>query len=733
MLLNRTHFIYTFLIRIGIAIVLFSSVVFVPWVLFPFIVGKVLVLHIGIACILVGFGWRFAVSHSFQRPAVAVILFAIFVAWSTLTTFTSIDQSKSFWGTPERGGGLIFWIEMLIFLYAFSSQLVSESIRQRYFWYIAFLGVVATIPALIDVLLHGQHRVESMFGNPILFGNFLLFPFFVSCACIFKSPRKTVKYGAYAMAAFCGIGIYLTQTRGVLIGLLVGLFCSSFIELLSSKNKVFRRFFIGSVLCMVVLVTGIYMFRNFHRVQVAVPSLIRLVNITLTETSASQRFSIWRIALQGVSARPIFGWGPETFDYVFDRYFDPSLTKYGFSQTWADRSHNMWLDLMVMEGIPGFLLFSSLLVFVFYRALVFGADVTLRRQNTLLAGALCAYAVQGMTAFDGPATTIMLFAVIGLISECDVATVKLPRSTGIFLAIIVWCVSILLVTLIIFSALSARAMMLFETRGTTLSDAENMTLINESVGVWSPYRFSLRQRLANIVFERSSTLETSSAAFYISKAIDELKLGIIEHPKNFSYQFSLGNLLTKSAFRFDLLFASQADAVFQAATPLSPNRQAIYLQRANLKLLEKKYDEAVKLLEYAVSLAPDVAQVSFQWGLALTYTPDRNRGLDVMVASTVKPHYAYFTNDPAELNHIARVALEEKRYDVAALVFSHMVALDFEILDNWHNLYEALKLSRYHKKYILEYLNGNLDRRVLSPEATKIAAEVVSFIENDAR
>lgn len=733
MWLNKFSITYSLLSRIGIAIVLLSSVLFLPWVLFPFILGKVLVMQVGIVFILVGLGWRSISSRQLPRPGIAVILFSMFVVWSAVTTLTSIDPSKSFWGTPERGGGLIFWIEMLIFLYAFSCELVSESIRHKYFWYISFLGAFASVPALIDVVQNGQHRVESTFGNPILFGNFLLFPFFVSIACIFIARRRSIKYIALAMTALCGSGVYLTQTRGVLIGLLVGLFCSGLLSLLHSKNKLFRRIFIGSILALMLLAGLVYGARDSHRVQVMVPSLTRLANITFSETSASQRFTIWRIAFDGMIARPVFGWGPETFDYVFDRYFDPTLTKYGFSQTWADRSHNMWLDFMVMEGIPGFILFGIIMGYAFVVAMRGGTTVEARRLGGIFAGALVAYAVQGLTAFDGPGTTVMLVAMWGFIFAKETSHIKIQNAIRIPLFVLLGIVGIGLGIVISISSFSARAMMLFETRGASLSDAENIALINASVSVWSPYRFSLRQRLANIVFERSSKLETSSAALYLSRAIDELQLGIIEHPQNFSYQFSLGNLLTKSAFRFDPLFASQADALFQTATPLSPKRQAIYLQRSNLKILEKKYDEAVQLLEYAVSLDPSISLVNFQWGLALTYTPQRNKGLEVMVASAVVPRYAYFTNDPAELNHIARVALEERRYDIAALVFAHMVSLDFEDRDNWNNLFEALKISRYHKKYILEYLKGNLYRRVLSPEASRRAAEVISFIENDTR
>ena len=71
------------------------------------------------------------------------------------------------------------------------------------------------------------------------------------------------------------------------------------------------------------------------------------------------RFAIWHMAFEGLLARPITGWGQEGFNYVFNKYYDPTL--WGQEQ-WFDRAHDVFLDWLVAGGVPALLLFLALFV-----------------------------------------------------------------------------------------------------------------------------------------------------------------------------------------------------------------------------------------------------------------------------------------------------------------------------------------------------------------------------------
>src|SRR3989344_3553367 len=80
------------------------------------------------------------------------------------------------------------------------------------------------------------------------------------------------------------------------------------------------------------------------------PVLSRFASINVEETTTKSRFMIWNMAMQGLKERPILGWGQESFNYVFNKYYDPGM--YGQEQ-WFDRTHNIIFDWLIAGGILG--------------------------------------------------------------------------------------------------------------------------------------------------------------------------------------------------------------------------------------------------------------------------------------------------------------------------------------------------------------------------------------------
>src|SRR5690606_5810770 len=85
------------------------------------------------------------------------------------------------------------------------------------------------------------------------------------------------------------------------------------------------------------------------------PRLNRIASITLEE--GQTRFTIWRIAFEGVMERPLLGWGQSNFDYVFNKYYTPEL--WG-QEVWFDRVHNIVLDWLVAGGFVGALCYFGI-------------------------------------------------------------------------------------------------------------------------------------------------------------------------------------------------------------------------------------------------------------------------------------------------------------------------------------------------------------------------------------
>ena len=110
-------------------------------------------------------------------------------------------------------------------------------------------------------------------------------------------------------------------------------------------------------------------------------------------------------------ARPLAGHGPETFRAAFPHYESVALAR-AYPDFAHESPHNIFLDALVGQGIPGVLLLGA------WCALGFGAAWKMRGKHpdlaACLAGALAAGMVsQQFTVFTIP-TAVIFFATIAL-------------------------------------------------------------------------------------------------------------------------------------------------------------------------------------------------------------------------------------------------------------------------------------------------------------------------------
>ena len=85
---------------------------------------------------------------------------------------------------------------------------------------------------------------------------------------------------------------------------------------------------------MVSLISAFYLFQPDN-----------IVHNLFVEKATYARLVVWKGSWQGFLERPWLGWGPENFELVFTRHFNPCmfLGECG-GEIWFDRSHNIILD-----------------------------------------------------------------------------------------------------------------------------------------------------------------------------------------------------------------------------------------------------------------------------------------------------------------------------------------------------------------------------------------------------
>lgn len=93
----------------------------------------------------------------------------------------------------------------------------------------------------------------------------------------------------------------------------------------------------------------------------------QVVSITNIKTDASnlERLNRWNSAIRMAAERPVFGWGPGTYQFTYAP-FQLSYEKTRISTIWGERgnAHSEYLGLMSETGVPGMIIYIVLLGFI---------------------------------------------------------------------------------------------------------------------------------------------------------------------------------------------------------------------------------------------------------------------------------------------------------------------------------------------------------------------------------
>ena len=422
---------------------------------FPFITGKAFYFRILVEIAVAAWVVLLFLNKEY-RPRFSWIGAAVlaFVVWMFIADAFAINAAKAFWSNFERMEGWMLLVHLLGFFFAASAVLRVE--RKWRAWFLTSLAVSVVLSgyALLQLtgslaIHQGSVRVDASLGNSAYFAVYLLFNVFIALWLSLTSKSPWLKWSLLALAVIEAVLIFFTETRGTVLGLVGALMLAAFLTALTA-GKHMRRFAAAAFVLLLILTTGFYAFRNSSFIQDN-HTLQRIASISLND--GATRFAIWRMAFRGALERPLTGWGQEGFNYIFNKYYDPSLYH---QEPWFDRAHNAFIDWLTAGGLPAFVLYLSL----------FGTALTLlwkspelsRPERIVLTAALVGYAFHNIFVFDNLFSYVYFFAILALIdsqvarpiprfesapelSATDGATTVLPVVTVVAAALI-WYINI---------------------------------------------------------------------------------------------------------------------------------------------------------------------------------------------------------------------------------------------------------------------------------------------------
>ncbi|MDP3741435.1 MAG: O-antigen ligase family protein [bacterium] len=405
------------LIYVGTGIVLIAPIFVDNGYFFPFISTRVFLFRPAVQILLLAYLLLNAISADY-RPRVnsGTLSVGIFIVIAFVSSLLGSDFERSFWGDMERGEGLLLWLHLLALLIVLTGTFRDN--KKIWLGFLDFSIIVCVILGFFGlaqalrlpfVLIGSGARVDATFGNAAFFATYLLFHLAFS-VFLFGERRSLWARGWYAIAGLLfAYLIVATQTRGAVIGLVVGiLFGSILYAIKRRKDQKVRRASLAVVALVFVSVLGLYFLRNSSFVQNS--PFRRLTRISLSERTAETRLATWKAAFQGWQEKFVLGWGMENFQEVFNKNFPPIIYEDEGSQVWFDRAHNVILDRGTTTGILGLLAFLGIFLFPLYHFL----RRTLREPQELWAAIifssfLIAYLVQNFFIFESINVYIILF------------------------------------------------------------------------------------------------------------------------------------------------------------------------------------------------------------------------------------------------------------------------------------------------------------------------------------
>ncbi|XOB40740.1 MAG: tetratricopeptide repeat protein [Candidatus Nealsonbacteria bacterium] len=616
------------IIRWGTYLVLFTPLIISRRSFFPFVTPKTIYFRVLVEIIFAAY-LILVIYFPRYRPKINILSISIFIFVGVLilTSFLGINFERSFWSTFERMTGLFTFFHLLVFFI-----ILTSCFNKREDWEkILSVSILVGILLCFYVLLPGEIGVSTRgggtIGNTSFMAAYLLFDIFF--ALILFLEKKTSGWRIFSgISLIIFIPVLLTSTaRGAIISFFGGLALFLLGYLIFSGEKNLKKMGVFLVLFLIVLgiILAIYQ-----------PAFIKnTIEITLQEMKP--RFVVWEKAWKGFLQKPIFGWGPENFNVVFTKFFNPCmfLSECG-GEIWFDRAHNIVLDSLVATGVVGLL--SYLLIFA---VSIFGLlRVYLKEKRNIfsflgMAVLLIVYFFQNLLVFDMISSYTVFFLSLGfvtfLITEKEDSFFQpaeessnsplgvLEKGFGRYL--IFGVIGVLTVSLLYFGNIQP-ANSAVDTVHMIVSSVnleKRLDFYKKALNTLME-KYEIREQFAQRVYEAGFDLtedrQVLESAFLVAE--EQMQESIRKNPLDFRPHIFLGRLYFSGySFSEDRKRLDLAEKTLERAIELSPTNQQGYWHLAEVKLSKGESQLAYDLFQKAIDLEPRLG-VSY-WYLAMTH------------------------------------------------------------------------------------------------------------------
>ena len=622
--MNKKYLIYSLKALLALALIM-PLIVGLDHYIFPFIVPKAIFFRSVVAVaffVYLTLLWNDKKTFLPKKNTLLIVA-GLFLLATFLSAIFGVDWVNSWWGDFERMEG----VHTLLYFYVYLVMLTAVFKEKKDYVFllkiILSVGVIVMLLGIIQrfairenpfISLGGSNRVYSTLGNFIYYGQYGLAVFWLSWLLLFLSDKaKTYYKWIYGATSLLGVvGMFLAGSRGPFLAFFVSLIVFGLGSLFVTKNKKIKVAGLVVSLAMVALIaTAIF---SNSKIFASIPAIHGLSEIYTRTGTANTRIMAWEIAWKGFLDKPVFGYGWFNYHVVFDKYYNPKFLEHGWGETWFDHAHNQYFDVLATTGAVGLITYLAVFVVMFYWLWRLYKREKITAWIWLAANAfIVGHLINNFFVFEHLSSYLLLFVFIGFVvvlhnTNRDVEDKKMKKVLSIGLDLFIVVAFILNLYFLYYgNYISDKANR--DTRDVlTQFQVNPPQVIKQMVSnsaVPNPHQRDVRASFVNMTNKVKPVRQgEDKVVLYRNFMADAIKI-LEDHVKDYPLDIRRKLLLTQMYkdvyLAGDKSVAGRMEKLFIDLSELSPDRQQVYYYWAEFKLLEDKYDEAVKITKKTTS------------------------------------------------------------------------------------------------------------------------------------
>ena len=426
------------LIKTGVFLIFLTPLIIFPFTFFPSVFGKVIFFRILVEIIFCAYLLLLFFNRKY-RPKISLLFIAllVYIEVLTLATLKGLNPYRGFWGTTERMEGLLMYFHLFLFFVVLVGTFKKKDDWLGFLRFFVLVSVAVAFAGLCQKLgiynffvkpdtpnpgplgPFGFLRPSATLANPDFYGSYLVFVVFLSFFLGIFQEEKKDKIISFSLLGLNFFMLLLVATRAAWVGVFCGavFLVASWLFFISSSIASRLKVLAGVLgllllfLCLMVLTNNGFLKKpNFlYRYDALFENIV--------DATKNSRVLVWELGLKAFKQKPLLGFGLESINPLYTRYYEGEMIRYIPEQIFFDRTHNKVIDTMVVSGIIG--LISYLFIFgsaVFL--LLKHKDKTNPFLSFILIGLLIAYFVQNLFSFDMVSTHIAFILILAFIDRC---------------------------------------------------------------------------------------------------------------------------------------------------------------------------------------------------------------------------------------------------------------------------------------------------------------------------